>query len=76
MECERLIHGYKRGRVVEDKTTGEKRLVGQSTNHPYRCGRPAVSYLVHGDSFTAFASLCKMHKSAAEREGFRLEKTQ
>ena len=74
MECEKLMHGHKSGRWKTDKATGEKVLVGQSTNHPYKCGRPAVSYFVHGESYTAFATLCKIHKLAAEREGFRVER--
>lgn len=72
MICEKLMHGHRQGRLVTDKESGEKKRVGQSENHPYKCGRPAVRYEVSGDSFTAFAELCKIHMEAAQREGFRL----
>jgi hypothetical protein len=72
MLCEKLIHGHREGKLVVDKETGEKRRVGESTHHPYRCGRPAERLRVEGDSFTAFATLCKIHKDAAIREGFKV----
>jgi hypothetical protein len=72
LTCEKLIHGHKAGRrtVAEDGTVT---WVGASTHHPYKCGRPADRLEVHGDSYTAFATLCKIHKNSAIREGFKLE---
>jgi hypothetical protein len=72
LKCERIIHGVRHGRLVKDKETGELKRVGQSINHPYRCDRPALKIQVEGDSFATFAVLCKMHRQAARREGFKL----
>ena len=72
-KCEKLVHGHRYGRVVVNKVTGEKTTVEESTHHPYRCDRPAFRLEVKGDSFTAFATLCKIHMAAAEREGFKVK---
>jgi hypothetical protein len=72
-KCEKLIHGHRAGRLVKNKETGQLERVGQSTHHPYRSDRPAERLEVSGDSYSAEATLCKMHKQAAVREGFKVK---
>lgn len=66
-KCEKLIHGDREYKPTETFGYGVK-----ETEHPYRCARLAKNYEVRGQSFTAFAVLCKTHKAAAEHEGFIL----
>lgn len=73
MTCEKLIHGHRAGKLVMNKETGQMERVGASEHHPYKCGRPATMLKVSGDSYTAFAVLCKLHRAAAVREGFKVE---
>ena len=55
LRCEKLIRNGSRPR-------------DEVHSFPYRCGRPAAKIEVFGLSFSAIATLCKMHLRLATKE--------
>jgi hypothetical protein len=76
LTCEKLLHGnreFKPFPLYHSIDSEGKKVKIKQPHYPYKCERLAQRYRVSGQSFTAFAVLCKSHaRQAEEKDGLKL----